>query len=177
MKQADAPYDPEEIDRIWALMIGGGMGRAVDGVEDWETKVDDGIRAVIERARDVSDGDYLRTLDRIQELRADFARWMTGADAMLTPASATLPRPVERRFPKTVDGAEAGPRAAAAFATFVNTVGHPAISIPGDPSPTGLPIGVQLVGRFGRDEDLLALALEFEAAKPWCDRWPPLALV
>ncbi|MAO56937.1 MAG: hypothetical protein CMM61_14760 [Rhodospirillaceae bacterium] len=174
--EADAPYDPEEIDRIWALMIGVGMGRVVDGVEDWETKVDDGIRGVIERASEVSAGDYLRTLDRIQELRADFARWMTGVDAMLTPASATLPWPAERRFPETVDGAPAGPRAAAAFATFVNAVGHPAISIPGDPAPTGLPIGVQLVGRFGHDEDLLALALEFEAAKPWRDRWPTLAL-
>ena len=85
-------------------MIGVGMGRVVDGVEDWETKVDDGIRGVIERASEVSAGDYLRTLDRIQELRADFARWMTGVDAMLTPASATLPWPAERRFPETVDG-------------------------------------------------------------------------
>jgi aspartyl-tRNA(Asn)/glutamyl-tRNA(Gln) amidotransferase subunit A len=37
-----------------------------------------------------------------------------------------------------------------------------------------LPIGVQLVAAYGRDELLLSLAALYEAAHPWADRWPPV---
>jgi Asp-tRNA(Asn)/Glu-tRNA(Gln) amidotransferase A subunit family amidase len=36
--------------------------------------------------------------------------------------------------------------------------GVPTISLPAGAGPAGLPVGVQLAGRFNRDEDLLAAA-------------------
>jgi amidase len=53
--------------------------------------------------------------------------------------------------------------------------GQPAISMPMGTSGAGLPIGVQLVGRFGEDARLLALAAQMEAAEPWIARRAPLA--
>jgi amidase len=50
--------------------------------------------------------------------------------------------------------------------------GQPAISLPLATSSTGLPIGVQLAGRFGEDARLLALAAQLEAAQPWLRRLP-----
>ena len=38
--------------------------------------------------------------------------------------------------------------------------------------PDGLPIGMQLVGRYGADATLLNLAAELEAARPWAHRRP-----
>jgi Asp-tRNA(Asn)/Glu-tRNA(Gln) amidotransferase A subunit family amidase len=55
----------------------------------------------------------------------------------------------------------------------VNVLGFPAISLPAPRSPTGLPIGFQLVGRFGDDERLIAVAREYECAWPWDEAWPP----
>jgi aspartyl-tRNA(Asn)/glutamyl-tRNA(Gln) amidotransferase subunit A len=43
------------------------------------------------------------------------------------------------------------------------------------PSPTGLPIGFQLVGRYGGDALLLQMARQYEGAHPWAQLWPPLA--
>jgi aspartyl-tRNA(Asn)/glutamyl-tRNA(Gln) amidotransferase subunit A len=53
-----------------------------------------------------------------------------------------------------------------------NMTGHPAISLPGGFDRSGLPIGVQLVGRFRADADLLRVAALFEASHDLLDRWP-----
>jgi Asp-tRNA(Asn)/Glu-tRNA(Gln) amidotransferase A subunit family amidase len=33
---------------------------------------------------------------------------------------------------------------------------------------------MQLVGRYGAEELLLSLALQYERVHPWADRWPTL---
>jgi aspartyl-tRNA(Asn)/glutamyl-tRNA(Gln) amidotransferase subunit A len=55
-----------------------------------------------------------------------------------------------------------------------NLTGHPAISLPCGADREGLPIGMQLVGRFREDGPLLQAAASFEAA-----HWPanPLPVV
>ncbi|MFT4977174.1 MAG: amidase, partial [Myxococcota bacterium] len=49
----------------------------------------------------------------------------------------------------------------------------PAVSIPLHWSEQGLPIGVQLVGRFGDEATLFRVAAQLEAARPWAHRKPP----
>ncbi|MBW7969798.1 amidase [Bradyrhizobium sp. BR 10289] len=53
-----------------------------------------------------------------------------------------------------------------------NMTGHPAISLPAGFSRDGLPIGLQLVGRFRSDADLLRVSALFEAASDHLSRWP-----
>jgi aspartyl-tRNA(Asn)/glutamyl-tRNA(Gln) amidotransferase subunit A len=60
------------------------------------------------------------------------------------------------------------------FTNFANLGGLPGIALPCEPSATGLPIGVQLVGAAGSDGLLCALAAEWERAEPWAGRWPAL---
>ena len=57
-----------------------------------------------------------------------------------------------------------------------NMTGHPAVSIPCGFGADGLPIGLQLVGRFRGDAELLRVCALFEAAQNWLDRWPDTAL-
>ena len=67
-----------------------------------------------------------------------------------------------------------GSRGHAVFTGFANAAGLPALALPCTPSPAGLPIGLQLVGRFGQDGLLCAIARQYEAAQPWQARWPAL---
>jgi amidase len=48
------------------------------------------------------------------------------------------------------------------------------MSLPLGQSATGLPLGVQLVASYGREDLLFALAAQLERAAPWADRRPPL---
>ena len=62
----------------------------------------------------------------------------------------------------------------AAFPAPFNVTGQPAMSVPLYWSDTNLPIGVQLVGAPFREDVLLRVAAQLEAARPWADRRPPV---
>jgi amidase len=63
---------------------------------------------------------------------------------------------------------------AAVFTAGFNTTGQPAISLPLHVSEDGLPIGVQLVVAYGREDVLIRVASQLEQAQPWAERLPPL---
>jgi amidase len=60
------------------------------------------------------------------------------------------------------------------FTAQFNVTGQPAISLPLWWNADGLPIGVQLVAPFGREDLLVRVASQLELAAPWADRVPPV---
>jgi len=60
------------------------------------------------------------------------------------------------------------------FTPLFNSTGQPAISLPLYWSANNLPVGVQLVGRFGDEATLLRLGAQLETARPWANRRPPV---
>ncbi len=95
-----------------------------------------------------------------------FQAWLTqtmALDALLVaPASGEPPRGLE----STGD---------AAFCAPWSYIGVPALNLPAGLGPSGLPLGVQLVGPAHGDEALLELAAWVEARTGWNQRRPPLA--
>ncbi|PSH62174.1 amidase [Phyllobacterium sophorae] len=59
------------------------------------------------------------------------------------------------------------------FSVPFNVGGQPACSIPIGIDQNGLPVGLQIVGKWGDDVTVLQLAAEFERAAPWSHLRPP----
>lgn len=59
------------------------------------------------------------------------------------------------------------------FTVVFNISGQPAISLPLGHSGSGLPIGVQIVAPYGREDLLFRIAAQLEEAMPWKERIPP----
>lgn len=59
------------------------------------------------------------------------------------------------------------------FTPLFNCTGQPAMSVPLWWNAQGLPVGTQVVGRFGDEATLFRLAAQLEAERPWAGRVPP----
>jgi aspartyl-tRNA(Asn)/glutamyl-tRNA(Gln) amidotransferase subunit A len=85
-----------------------------------------------------------------------------------------MPWAADAVYPEVIEGRPVGPRGHAVYSGWVNAAALPALSLPVDPAPDGMPIGLHLVAGFGRDDGLLDLAEAMERRRPFADRWPAL---
>ncbi|HTU94520.1 MAG TPA: amidase [Solirubrobacteraceae bacterium] len=69
--------------------------------------------------------------------------------------------------PSDVDGVPVDPAIGWALTYPVNFTGHPSASVPAGLDATGLPVGLQVIGRRFRDDDVLAVAAALEQIRPW----------
>ena len=143
----------------------------------------------------VSAVDYALAARRIKASGRAFAPFFRRYDLLLTPTLAQPPIAIGAMAPKgaekvlvdVVNLLNAGelarrigalPRIAAQawdftpFTAPFNATGQPACSVPLHWNGDGLPIGVQLVGRFGDEATLLRVSSQLETARPWAQRRP-----
>jgi amidase len=98
-----------------------------------------------------------------------------GVDLLVTPTVAAPP-PELGWF--TADGPGGEGRRINSFIPFTaqfNVTGQPAISLPLYWTDDGLPVGVQLVAAYGREDVLVRVAAALEQAAPWASRRPAVS--
>ena len=118
-------------------------------------------------------------IGRAERLRTELwqrvRRFQDRYDLILTPTAAVPAYPLELRSgPPEINGVRMRNYIQWALTTYAFTVvGVPAISVPCGFTRAGLPVGLQLAGRFRDEAGVLRAAAAFEAAQPWHDRRPP----
>jgi amidase len=86
------------------------------------------------------------------------------------------PFPADEPWPKTIDGVAMENYVAwMKTAYWISTTCRPAISVPAGFTDHGLPVGIQIVGRYRDDLNVLKLAHAFEQATGFGMRRPPEA--
>jgi amidase len=144
------PVTESDVEPVtWAVIR---RGRATDGV------------------RHISDVEAVRVLGR--QVAMDLHRF----DVYVTPTLTHPPRPLGYYDMAMTDLDAYNALWTDAVFTFpFNMSGQPAMSLPLHWSVDGLPIGVQLAGRYGDEATLLALGAVLEREMPWKDRRPPVS--
>ena len=132
--------------------------------------------AAIAHGRSITGMRYAAQFARINREVRRIGQFFETVDLLLTPTMAAPPPKlgVLRTDGSDLDQFMANTFGLAPFTPTFNATGQPAISLPLHWSAEGLPVGVQLVGRFGADAQLLALAAQLEQAQPWFHRVPAL---
>jgi amidase len=94
---------------------------------------------------------------------------------LLAPVNQLPPFPVEVEFPTEIAGVKLGNYLDWMKSCYYVTItSHPAISVPAGFTPEGLPVGLQIVGRYRDDFGVLQLAHAFEQATGVWKRRPSL---
>lgn len=126
-------------------------------------------------ARGVNGVDYALSMAANVEFRRAVQQWWhDGWDLLLTPTMAEPP-PMLGEFAENRDQPMAPMVRAAQLVPFTpafNMSGQPAISLPLHVTAEGLPVGMQLVAAYGREDLLLRVAAQLETAHPWAHRHP-----
>jgi amidase len=171
--------DPALVDAfttLWAATL-------VYNLRYWQRKVGRDITAddvepltwtLAEMGRVITAPDYVEAQHAALELGRNVEEWFaSGYDLLLTPTLGEPP--VELGTFSTPDEPLLGFIRAATFVPYTplaNMTGEPAISLPLHWNDDGLPIGVQLMAAYGREDLLLRVAAQLEVARPWSDRRP-----
>ena len=92
-------------------------------------------------------------------------------DLILSPVTICPPVPNaadgNTRGPELLNGRRIEPLIGFCETFFENFTGNPAASVPAGLTSEGLPVGLQIVGRRFRDEDVFAAAHAYEQIRPW----------
>ncbi len=109
-------------------------------------------------------GEDVRRATLLQgQLYARFAAFMAGVDILAVPTAPVPPFPVEQRYVEAINGQKMPSYIDWVLITSIITMtGLPSVSVPAGFTKSGLPVGLQLVGRPRGEAGLLAAAKLFE---------------
>jgi amidase len=173
---ADAEPDFAGVDEIFqtlrAASYAASLGR---DLERHRALLKDTVIWNVERGLALTQDDIARATQEQAALERRVDAFLESYEFLLLPVVQVLPFPVEVEWVREIEGARMSTYVdwmATCYA--VSCTGLPALSVPCGFAATGLPVGLQIVGRRGRDRDVLELAHAFERQTQFAQRRPAL---
>jgi amidase len=182
VEEAAPDYDAQSLFREFEYLT---FDSSVAAVQAWEQRL--GRRAtdadiepltwyLVERGRPRTASEHVNGVAALRAVARHAAAFFHAYDLFLTPTNPT-PALTHSELTPTADNVEQVwevELGGGCFTIPANVLGAPAMSVPLDWSPAGLPVGSHFTAAVGREDVLLRLAGQLEAARPWAQRWPPV---
>ena len=162
--------DPREIGGLaWYVSFAARLGQQYAEHPDW---FEPSLAAMIEAGFAASGVDYVNTSLARTAFQQHAQRFFADYDLLLTPQMPLGAWPVDQP-PATIGGKPTPSMFDRLAFTFpFNMTGQPAASVPCGFTSDGLPVALQIVGRWHADTLVLQAAAAFEQAQPWADKRP-----
>jgi len=180
VEEVEAPWAGQSLLEVFTLVFGTPiamgllLGTQVSGREPAEELVEPLSWTIWNGIRERSALDYLLARTQLGAFSRSIVALWRDHDVVMTPALAQRPLRIGE-----IDACSADPwedfRRSGQFTPYTaifNVTGQPALSLPLFHGDDGLPLGVQLAGRPAGEGELLSLAAQLEAARPWNGRRP-----
>jgi Asp-tRNA(Asn)/Glu-tRNA(Gln) amidotransferase A subunit family amidase len=174
-----APPNPGEVRGAFDLILGTEMASALPAVVgDLVDELSPYVQAMIAASSRFvpAFAPYLDASARLARYEVEADEWFAEHPVALCPCAPEVAPPLGGAWSKEIDGVPTKPGGKLTLATYASALGLPAVCVPvmraeGSPplgtkvpglAPSGLPVGVQLIGARGSERTLLALASELE---------------
>jgi aspartyl-tRNA(Asn)/glutamyl-tRNA(Gln) amidotransferase subunit A len=162
------PLGPELIRLFWPAHL----ARLAGKLPEWGSRMDPGLVACVRVGAAVTMEHYMLARERKHAYVAAIHRWFEDWDLLLTPAVSVAAFPADLLSPEHWPQHEWDWVQWAEFSYPFNMAWNPAASVPCGFTGSGLPVGLQIVGRRFDDLGVLQAAAAFEEAQPWADQRP-----
>jgi len=175
----EMPGDGFDIEPIWRVINHSTWRARFSAMAaDHPDKLSPSLLRQLELAAEFSGVDYQQAMFARTALFRQVQSLLRDHDfiAMPTTSRTALPIGQDLFAPIEIDGASYADLRPNWFPWTMpfNLTGHPAISLPNGFASDGLPVGIQFVGRFRAESDLLQMANRFEAVRNFLGDWPAL---
>jgi aspartyl-tRNA(Asn)/glutamyl-tRNA(Gln) amidotransferase subunit A len=166
----------EKPDDIWAKLWASGAAALhyadLDRIQD---QIDPGRIPIIEYGARLTGPEVAALQIRRNTYYQSMRTFMESYDLLLTPTLGRTAFPAGDNGPTELNGQPmATPMDWTPFCHPFNLTGQPAATVPVGFDPNGLPIGLQIVGRWHDDVTVLRAAAAFESVAPWAHLRPPV---
>jgi aspartyl-tRNA(Asn)/glutamyl-tRNA(Gln) amidotransferase subunit A len=168
------PGFADPFDAFWAIVA---LESDLVGMREMATRLGDRMSPVVRELldREWTAEDFTGAVKTRKAVTNTMWKFMRRFDLLLTPTLAVPPFPVGTGGPQRIDGRQVRRSDWSPFTFVMNLTGQPAATVPAGWTDSGLPVGMQIVGRHLADETVLRASAAFEAAAPWADRWPSIS--
>jgi len=166
-------YDPcfNDLFDVYTVIASSAHAARYGGlVEHWSERMTPSMLDSIAKGTRWSAVELVRASDQRTRLFRSMQGLFERFDIIATPTMITPPKPLDA-------GGSIATEMYAEWAAPLypfNLTGHPALSAPAGFTTGGLPVGLQLIGPWFAEEQLLRLAALLETISPWHERRPPI---
>ncbi|HEX8879166.1 MAG TPA: amidase [Candidatus Acidoferrum sp.] len=156
--------------RHWSIELAFG-----DLLEANADKLNEYIHWHVHEGRKLTGPQLARIEAKRTELYQRMRQFMERYEFFVLPVNQVLPFDVKTHYPNEIAGVKMESYMAwMKSAYYISAVGNPAMSVPCAFSKSGLPIGIQIVGRHNDDWGVLQMGHAFEQATNIGHRRPPI---
>ena len=162
--------DPWDLaDTIWAASFAGVFK---DSLNEVRGLLDAGLVAVIDRGRGVSGAELATAYARRNDYYHGWREFMEAYDLFLSPTLPVTAFTAGNDHPGDIAGHPTSYLGWTAFTYPFNVTGQPAATVPAGFAGDGLPVGLQIVGRWRDDAGVLRASAALETIAPWTETRP-----